>query len=118
INALERERDPHGAWRSYVNSQLAGPYQDLFGRIGLLALFAAPGFERVLAWRTEQERKLRKRVAATGGGHVMSDAEVGVFIQHYERLTRHILAEMPGRADVTLRLAADREIVGYARRTK
>jgi len=26
------------------------------------------------------------------------------FVMHYERLTRHILAEMPGRADIVLDL--------------
>jgi D-glycerate 3-kinase len=117
INALERERDTDAVWRRYVNEQLSGPYQELFGRLGFLALFAAPGFERVLAWRTEQERKLREKVAAAGGrSRVMTDAEVAIFIQHYERLTRHILAEMPGRADVTVRLGEERQIVSYERR--
>jgi D-glycerate 3-kinase len=117
INALERERDTDAVWRRYVNEQLSGPYQELFGRLGFLALFAAPGFERVLAWRTEQERKLREKVAAAGGGsRVMTDAEVAIFIQHYERLTRHILAEMPGRADVTVGLGEERQIVSHERR--
>jgi D-glycerate 3-kinase len=40
----------------------------------------------------------------------MSDAEIAVFIQHYERLTRHIQAEMPKRADVVVRLERDRGI--------
>ena len=31
------------------------------------------------------------------------DAEAVVrFIQHYERITRHLLREMPGRADIVL----------------
>ena len=30
----------------------------------------------------------------------MSDAELGRFIAHYERITRHLLEEMPGRADI------------------
>jgi D-glycerate 3-kinase len=56
INELERARDPDGVWRRHVNAALAGPYQELFGRIGLLVLLEAPGFDAVLAWRTEQER--------------------------------------------------------------
>lgn len=103
INALEADEDPDRAWRAYVNRQLAGPYQALFGRLDLLALLAAPGFEVVQAWRTEQERKLRAR---TGGG--MSDVEIGRFVAHYERLTRWILAEMPGRADMVFELDAER----------
>jgi D-glycerate 3-kinase len=38
----------------------------------------------------------------------MSDEEVARFVSHYERLTRHILAEMPERADIVVRLDASR----------
>ena len=103
VNALETEHDPDGAWRTYVNHQLADPYPALFARLDALVLLAAPGFEVVQTWRAEQEAKLRAR---TGLG--MSDAQVAVFIQHYERLTRWILQEMPGRADWTVRLDAAR----------
>jgi D-glycerate 3-kinase len=103
INALEADEDPEGVWRAYVNRQLAGPYPALFGRLDVLALLASPGFEVVRAWRTEQEHKLRAR---TGGG--MSDAELGRFVAHYERLTRWILAEMPSRADMVFELDAAR----------
>jgi lactate dehydrogenase-like 2-hydroxyacid dehydrogenase len=48
------------------------------------------------------------------GARVMSDAEIGVFIQHYERLTRHILSDMPGHADLTIRLDAQRRIEEFA----
>jgi D-glycerate 3-kinase len=102
VNAVERDRDPDGVWRAYANTQLAGPYQDLFGDLGRLVLFKVPSFAVVLGWRQEQEHKL-----ATPG---MSDAEIAVFIQHYERLTRHIQAEMPGRADVVVRLGQDRAV--------
>jgi len=108
INALERERDPDGAWRAHVNAALAGPYRPLFARPDLLVLFTAPDFETVLAWRQEQEIKLRGRLAATGQGGAMTDDEVAVFVQHYERLTRHIAREMPARADVVVALDKDR----------
>ncbi|CAN5790172.1 kinase [soil metagenome] len=106
INALERERDPDGRWRTFVNDALAGPYQALFARIGLLVLLKAPSFEVVLAWRQEQEAKLRARLAREGGDlkRAMTDDQVADFIAHYERLTRHILAEMPGRADMIVEL--------------
>ncbi|MET0983890.1 MAG: kinase, partial [Steroidobacteraceae bacterium] len=35
---------------------------------------------------------------------VMTDEQLRWFIQHYERLTRHILAEMPARANVVIEL--------------
>ena len=103
INELEHLEDPDGRWRRYVDRQLAQPYQALFARLDALVLLAAPGFEVVRDWRTEQEHKLRAR---TGGG--MDDAAVARFVEHYERLTRWILDEMPGRADWTVPLAADR----------
>lgn len=108
INALERERDPDGAWRAHVNAALAGPYRALFARLDLLVLFTAPDFDTVLAWRREQEAKLRERLAATGPGGAMSDDEVAVFVQHYERLTRHIARETPARADIVVALDKDR----------
>jgi len=110
INALERERDPDGTWRAYVNAALAGPYRALFGRLDLLVLFTAPDFAAVLAWRREQEAKLRARLSAAGQGadRAMSDEEVAVFVQHYERLSRHIAREMPARADIVIALDADR----------
>ena len=44
----------------------------------------------------------------------MSDAEIGRFVSHYERLTRHILRDMPGYADLTARLDADRAVLAIA----
>lgn len=103
LNLLERQDDPTLAWRTYVNRQLGEAYQGLFARLDRLVLLQPPGFEVVRAWRGEQEAKLRER---TGRG--MSDVEVGRFIQHYERITRWILEEMPARADWVAPLAADR----------
>jgi len=111
VNELERTRDPDGVWRRYANAALAGPYQDLFARVGFQVLLRAPSFEAVLGWRLEQEHKLRER---TGGGQ--SDAEIALFIRHYERLTRWIAAEMPGRADVVVQLGTGREALGLETR--
>lgn len=103
INELEQVEDRDGRWRRYVDRALSEAYQALFARLDRLVLLAAPGFEVVRDWRTEQEHKLRDR---TGGG--MDDAAVARFVEHYERLTRWILEEMPARADWTIPLAADR----------
>jgi D-glycerate 3-kinase len=110
VNALERDEDPEGRWRGYVNEALAGRYAALFSRLSPMVLLAAPSFEVVLAWRTEQEHKLRERLAREGGdgSRVMSDGQIARFISHYERITRHILAEMPARADHLIALDADR----------
>jgi D-glycerate 3-kinase len=109
VNALEANEDPNGHWRKYVNDALLGEYQQLFAKIDLLVLLAAPSFDVVLEWRTQQEHDLRAQKG--DGAGVMSDAAIARFIQHYERLTKHTLAEMPSRADLVIRLAADRTVV-------
>lgn len=106
VNALERDLDADGTWRRTVNRSLAGPYRPLFAMLDRLILLKAPDFEIVYRWRLEQEHKLREQVGAAGGdlSRVMDDGEVEHFIGHYERLTRHILHEMPSRADVVVTL--------------
>ena len=102
--AQSRQRRAHGALPNAVRL------------IDRLLLLRAPDFERVVTWRQEQEHKLAARVRAQGATGrelaVMSDAEVERFASHYERLTRHILAEMPARADTVVDLGPDREILG------
>ena len=110
INRLEAEEDPDGRWRRFVNEALGGAYQQLFGYIDVLALLAAPNWDTVLDWRIEQERELR--AASPSGSGVMDDCAIARFVSHFERLTRHILAEMPERADLVLHLTERRECVG------
>ncbi|ESQ84021.1 hypothetical protein AEAC466_09760 [Asticcacaulis sp. AC466] len=111
VNGLEREDD--GTWRQAVNAALHGPYATLFAHIDRLVLLAAPDFSVVRDWRIEQEQALRQRLAAEGrsGSRVMSDDEIGRFIQYYQRLTQHILDTMPAYADLTLRLDRARHLV-------
>ncbi|WKL58660.1 kinase [Asticcacaulis sp. ZE23SCel15] len=112
VNGFEAEHDPDGIWRRYVNQALMGSYARLFGYIDRLVLLAAPDFEVVTRWRTEQEHDLKQRLAKEGrtGEHVMTDDEVAAFVLAYERLTRHILSEMPARADLVLKLDTDRGV--------
>ena len=113
-NALEAEDDADGIWRRHVNTALAGPYRALFEAPDCLIMLAAPGFEAVLDWRQLQEAKLRER---TGGG--MSAKDVARFVMHYERLTRHLLVDLPPRADVVITLGEDHAVrtVAYAPQT-
>jgi D-glycerate 3-kinase len=114
INALEREDDADGAWRGYVNDQLKGDYALLFGRIDILAMLQAPGFEAVFGWRCLQEQKLADRVRREGliGAKVMTPDQIRCFLMFYQRITQNILAEMPGRADIVMPLDADHRLLG------
>jgi D-glycerate 3-kinase len=111
INALEAARDGEGIWRRFVNEALAGPYQTLFEAIGLLIMLRPPSFEAIFDWRREQEAKLRQ---AGGGPRVLSDEAVSVFIQHFERVARHLDQEMPARADVVVTLDRRRRVTDMA----
>ncbi len=115
VNPLERDEDPDGRWRRFVNAALAGDYQQLFARIDQLVLLAAPDFAVVHEWRIEQENELRAQAPAGSAG-LMDDDAVTHFVQHYERLTRHILREMPRRADLVVSLAEDRSPIAVQRR--
>jgi D-glycerate 3-kinase len=106
VNALEAAEDAGGIWRAHANAALNGPYRQLFAAIDRLILLAAPDWQVVAKWREQQEAELR--VHAPGA---MTPAEVTRFIQHYERLTRWILEEMPLRADLSIRLGDAREVL-------
>lgn len=105
MNELERAEDPDGRWRRYVNEQLKG-YEALFSQMDHLLMLKAPSFEQVYQWRSEQEEALARKMKAKGEdtSGLMTPAQLRRFIDHYERLTRWILAEMPERADLVLSL--------------
>jgi len=111
---LEREHDHDGVWRRFVNDALANTYAPLFARIDLTILLQPPSFEIVYDWRAQQEHTLREQLIREGrdASALMSEDALRRFIAHYERLTRHILIEMPTRADLTVTLDEHREVVG------
>ncbi|HEY6815099.1 MAG TPA: kinase, partial [Croceibacterium sp.] len=104
-NALERDEDGSGAWRREVNRRLATDYAELFGRIDLLVMLAIGDFASVRANRALQEQKLAARNPA--GTAIMDGAALDRFLMHYERLTRWMLEELPGRADVVIPIGLD-----------
>jgi len=113
VNALERDDDADGRWRRGVNEALAGPYQTLFGRIDFQILLAIPDFGWVRDWRVEQEHTSRRLLTAAQRPQdkLMSDEQIARFIQFYQRLTMHAVAEMRGRADLVLDLGSRREVL-------
>lgn len=104
INELEREDDRNHIWRTYVNRQLAGPYQDLFQYIDYLIMMKVPDLESIIEWRTLQESKLKETCKKENdfSDKIMSDDEIKRFIMHFERITKYTLDEMPDRADMVL----------------
>ncbi len=116
INMLERVFDADGRWRRAVNEALAGAYRQLFEKLDALIFLRAPDFGVVARWRAEQERSLGTALGAEARHRLMREDEIAFFVQHYERITRRMMADMPGRADMTLQLGDDRSLVGEAPR--
>lgn len=112
VNALERERDPDGLWRGWVNGQLAGPYAAFFATFDAIVHLQAPSFDVVLDWRCQQEADLLG--VAPADLPAAERERLAVFIQAYERITRHMLAGGV-RADVAVRLGPERERLGVER---
>ena len=104
VNSLEAEEDDGGIWRGLVNRFLGENYADLFGLVDLLVMLKVDSFEAVLKNRRLQEHKL---AAAHPDASTMDEAALIRFCAHFERLTRHMLAEMPARADLTFAIGAD-----------
>jgi D-glycerate 3-kinase len=102
VNSLEAEEDSDGSWRRYVNRRLATDYAQLFSQLDKLVMLKVPGMSSVYEWRALQENKLASANAGGKPNRIMDAAELRRFIMHYERLTRAMLQEMPGRADVVL----------------
>jgi D-glycerate 3-kinase len=109
VNSLETDEDPLCIWRRFVNTELGGSYQTLFGLADYTIMLKAPSFDCVYKWRLEQEHKLAES-AGTIGNNVMSDDEIARFIAHYQRLTEHALEHLPARCDTVFNLDANRQI--------
>ncbi len=98
------------AWRQHQETMLAGGYAALWDLADAFFHILAPDFECVLDWRLEQEAALW-----AAKGEALPEARrdwVAGFIQHYERLTRRMIAggRRPGwsvRIDGERRVTAD-----------
>ncbi len=105
VNELERNEDSEGVWRSVSNLWLRGDYRVLFDQIDMLVMLKVENFGAVMANRRKQELKLEAR--NPNGPAVMDDEALKRFCQHYERLTRHMLEDLPRRADIVFEIGPD-----------
>ncbi|MGB3166784.1 MAG: kinase [Alteraurantiacibacter sp.] len=104
-NLLEAEEDPDAVWRTLINHWLGEDYARLFALIDMLVMLQVDGFDAVIANRRRQEQKLAD-LNPLGPG-LLDEEALQRFVQHYERLTRHMLAQMPSRADVVVPIGRD-----------
>ena len=108
-NALERDADAGGRWRRAIDDALAGPYAALNDALDALVFLKVPGLGAVRRWRMQQEGE---RPPAQR----MSRAQVAHFVDHYERITRRMLARLPDTADVVVELGEDHRIAALRMR--
>ena len=114
VNTLEKNEDSEGVWRHYANEQLGTSYQQWFTYIDQLIMLKAPAFEQVKAWRSLQEVKLAARSKRSGSRtQIMNSDQLERFIQHFERLTRHCLRSLPGKADEVFYLDAQHQVTNH-----
>ena len=116
VNKLEAAEDPDGSWRRYINRQIHEQYQALYDLMDIWIMLQAPSFECVFQWRMEQETRLAESLLEQDKDiyrdtQVMTDTQLRRFIQHYQRLTEHALAELPDQVHYLFRLDDDRRIM-------
>lgn len=124
INQLEADEDAQQTWRMYMNRQLESSYQKFFNQFDCLIMLKAPSFECVKEWRALQEEKLARKMQVELNNQrttnndgliaplrgLMNSNALNRFMMHYERLTTHMLKEMPDRANVLIELAPDHSV--------
>lgn len=114
INDLEKEEDEHSLWRNTINHFISSEYQPLFSTLDFLIMLKAPSFACVFNWRQKQEEKLIKAIEKTSEKKtgIMNKKELQRFIEHYQRLTIHMLKVLPSKADIIYELNEDHQITG------
>jgi D-glycerate 3-kinase len=103
VNELEQTDDADGCWRRYVNEQIDGDYARLFETLDMLVFLRVPSFGKVLEWRGLQEEKQ---------AGPLDDAGLRRFVQHFERLSRHMLDTVPAYADVVIEIDDEHRLTG------
>ena len=103
LNKLEKEKDPDQIWARWSNNELAGDYQKLFNRFDKLIFIQVEKMDNVYENRWLQEKTMSKGIKDKKLlKNVMNKNQIKSFVMHYERLTRHILEEMPDQADIVI----------------
>ena len=113
-SSFEFSNDNNGVWRSYVNERLGTDYVDVFKLLDRLSMLKPPCFEAVYDWRVDQEIRLvarRRQEFSSEAIRGMSVKEVGEFVENFRRLTCHALEVLPGIANETWELQADRLVL-------
>ncbi|MEY3191857.1 MAG: hypothetical protein RL305_456 [Pseudomonadota bacterium] len=108
---LEALEDKNCKWRLKVNQHLKTDYKELFSFIDLMIYLKVPNFNKVLAWRGLQEKKLAysKKNMSQNKLKIMTESEIKRFIMFYERITKKMLIDMPKFADIIVPISSNHQ---------
>ena len=111
INKLEALEDKNCKWRLKVNQHLKTDYKELFSFIDLMIYLKVPNFNKVLAWRGLQEKKLAysKKNMSQNKMKIMTESQIKRFIMFYERITKKMLIDMPNFADIIVPISSNHQ---------
>ena len=101
INKLEKEKDEKKVWRMRVNSEIKNQYQKVFNLIDKMIFLKVPNFKYVFKWRLLQEKKLK---ITSKGKKTMTEEQISNFIMFYERLTKHMLKNLPKKVNSVINI--------------
>jgi D-glycerate 3-kinase len=104
LNQVEEE-DTNGQWREIQNDFLRTSYAEWFAEFDAIVYLQAPNWDIVRRWRGQQEVTLRSRALTPD-----EEAWIDRFIQHYERITRSMIAGTP-KATCIVQLSESREVL-------
>ena len=108
INNLEKLYEKKNIWRNYYNNQLKFNYKKLFNKFDSTIFFKSSSFKNVNKWRIKQENFLKKRSLNKSLG--MSDNQIEIFIQHYEKITKWMLINFKDMANIIIKIHKHQKI--------
>ncbi len=108
-NRLESELDRAGVWRRAVNRALVEEYEPVWDALDALVYLSVPSLDAIRRWRLQQEVHRPPELR-------MTMEEVDRFVQHYERITADMAAELPARADWVVGLDEAHRVAALSRR--
>ena len=107
INSLEKKFDTKYLWRKFYNNKLKNEYKLLFNLFDETIFLKAPSFKYVLRWRIKQEKNNSSNLS---NSKKMSNQEIELFIQHYEKITKWMLKNYSKFANIVLKINKDQKI--------
>ncbi len=107
FNRIEMLKDPKGNSRKFINCRLKKDYPSLWKYIDSLIMIKPENITDIYEQRLQQEKALRAE-----GKEAMSDEQVNIFLDHYQRWIKHIQDTLYPKSDIVIKIDRKRKIKG------